>query len=393
MKKRVNRKTRLFVIFLLLCTSQSNKLMPEANPEQDSGKIFKNQYHENMWGVYIQKKDPLKAFNIFANLTKSNKYAYKWLISFLYKTGNNQKLASITPLIKSAFPQLLTDDPDAGFMVAYALTCNNVNPVLENCNNTPITYNKAAAEIIVPLNRKFPANQQVAALASTLYDLINDPRNAIETSEKYLNLNSPKPTDFIEYFKNASRYMKLEKPDIAIKNAKKSIELQPKFPNSWILLATIYDQMDKTTEAIDCCKKALDASGPNKIIEYMIVRLFFKQKKAQHLVTEFVMDKKCFENAIELIGKRKYDTAFTLMDKCLAEKMKQQPPTQDAKQEKQGVSGTKAGKNTEKNIQDKNIVKIKLIKNDKNIGNASKKSKTIIANYKPDIKHKKNLRK
>ena len=96
-----------FILFILFFTETTNPaILEKKDPKENTEKIYKNPFHENMWGVYIQKKQPFKSFQIFANLTKTNKYAYKWMINFLHKTGNNQKIAALVPLIKSAFPEL-----------------------------------------------------------------------------------------------------------------------------------------------------------------------------------------------------------------------------------------------------------------------------------------------
>lgn len=370
--------------------------------ENINEKNYKNPFHENMWGVFMQKKAPAQSFKIFADLTKTNKYAYKWLINFLYKTGNNQKLSSITPLIKSSFPQLLSTDPDAGFMVAYALSCINFPANLPAGNMAenacPITYNQQAIDILLPLNQKFPTHQQVASLLSTLYDLNNDPRNALEISEKYLNSASSKPTDFLEYFKNASRYLKLEDKENALKSTKKCIELQPAFPNGYILLATIYDQMDNIQEAIDACKNALEVTGQNNAIEYMIIRLFFKSKKAQNKANDFFINKKCFEKAIELIRKKEYEKAFDIMDKCLISGSvsfenlenlsvlpKNNPEEKNLLQKNLEQKPEKPGNNQPEKKQDQQeMIKIKLIKNDSQNDANSNSNSNSNSNYNID---------
>lgn len=346
----------IYLLFLTssiaLSTNITNSIS-KISQEQKEEKKYKNTFHENMWGVYIQKKQPLKSFQIFANLTKTNKYAYKWLINFLYKTGNNQKIAAIMPLIQSTFPQIIEDDPDIGFMIAHAISSSYITPGLIN-NGQQLKYNQSAMDILITLNRKFPNHQQVASLTATLYDLNNDPQNALSVSEKYLNIATLKPTDFLEYFKNASRHLKLGNKKSALKNAKKCLELQPKFNNGWVLLSTIYDQLDKTQDAINSCKKALELTGPNSAIEYMIIRLFFKLKGAQHLVNEFVMNKQCFEKSIELLRKKEYDKALDLMDKCLSQK------------QEESSSSNKLNLNNLNYLNKDNkaeLLKIKLIKN------------------------------
>ncbi|MFC1842707.1 tetratricopeptide repeat protein [Candidatus Dependentiae bacterium] len=316
-KRKKASVTLCIIIFFLQAhttnsTNSTEKLVDE--------KKFKNDYHKEMWAVYQQKKDPQKAFELFTDLVKKNKYAYKWLINFLHRTGNNQKIASMIPLIKSAFPELIKDDPDIGFMIAYALV-RKKTMIKGKC--MPLVYNNTAMDILIPLHRKFPSNQKVAALTSTLYDLNNDPQNALAISQKYLNIAASRPTDFIEHFKNAARYSKLKNKTKALESAKKCLELQPKFLNGWVLLATLHDQQENTQKAIDACKKALEISGPNRIIEFMLIRLFFKLKKAQHRVGEFVMNKKCFEEAIKLMREKKHDKALDYIDKCLSEKLKQ----------------------------------------------------------------------
>jgi tetratricopeptide (TPR) repeat protein len=340
----------LFLVQLTIFYTNITNPVSKISLEQKEEKIYKNPFHENMWGVYMQKKQPLKSFQIFANLTKTNKYAYKWLINFLHKTGNNQKITSLVPLIQSTFPQIITDDPDIGFMVAYAISTSDITPGLNN-NCPQIKYNQSAMDILIPLNRKFPNHQQVASLTATLYDLNNDPQNAIAVSEKYLNIATSKPTDFLEYFKNASRYLKISNKKLAFKNAKKCLDLQPKFNQGWVLLATIYDQLEKTQDAINACKKALELTGPNSAIEYMFIRLFFKLKGSQQLVSEFVMNKQCFEKAIELLRKKEYDKALDIMDKCLTQK---QEESYDSS--KLNINNINKNNKTE-------LLKIKLIKN------------------------------
>jgi len=320
----MNKFKKVALLLFLTCTLSTKATTQSQNQTQHNQRL-KNPFHENMWSVYIQKKQPKLAFSIFANLVKKTKYAYKWLINFLHKTGNNKKLASMIPLIKAAFPDLLKNDPDTGFMVAYAIVRKNV---IVNKMLMPIVYDNAAMDILLPLNKKFPSNQKVSGLLSTLYDLNNDPQNALAISEKYLNISVTKPTDFLEYFKNAARYLKLKNKNKALHAVKKCLDLQPKFLQGWILLATLHDQQGNTQEAINSCLRALELSGPNKAIEYMVIRLFFKLKKAQHRVSEFVMNKACFEKAVQFLRKKEHKKALEYIDKCLSEKTLNKQPAQ-----------------------------------------------------------------
>ena len=290
----------------------------------DSEKRFKNPIHENIWSVYRQKKDPKKSFATLLKLAKTNKYAYKWLVGLLHKTQNYGKIRQMIPLIKSTFPDILENDPDIGFMLAHALMQRKTIPC-SRCfmgHQPPqITYNKDAMDIIQPLNKKFPTHPQAAALTAALYDLSNDPLNALVISEKYLNNAVTKPTDFVVHFKNAARYIKLGKKNKAIESTKKCLDIQPGFVPAWILSANLYNEINKIDEAIKNCKEAIKIAGPNKMILFLLIKLFFKQKKAQHKLNEFVLNKTCLDNAIALLKEKKYDEALNFIDSCLAKKI------------------------------------------------------------------------
>jgi len=289
-------------------------------------KRFKNAFHENIWAGYIQKKKPQKALEIFANLIKKNKYAYKWLITLLHKTGQNKKIIELIPLLKTVFPESLKEIADMGFMVAYALVRNTV---FINNMIMPLVYNPQAIDILVPLNNKFPSHQKIATLISTLYDLNKETQNALAVSEKYLNSSATKPTDFLEYFKNSARHLKLGDKDKALINVEKCLEIQPRFVNAWIFSASLKDQMGKTEEAMNDCKRALELAGPNKALALLLIKLFFKFKKSQHRLNEFVMNKTCFEKALQLFNTRQNNKALEYINKCLSEKLKKSHTNKD----------------------------------------------------------------
>jgi len=312
-------------ILLLLLSSMF--LHFNTDSENQKGKRFKNTIHETIWSVYSQKKDPKKSFSTLLKLAKKNKYAYKWLISLLHKTGNFGKISQMIPLIKATFPDILQNDPDTGFMLAHALMrCKGTfQSSLFACKQKQplqLAYDQGAMDIIQPLNKKFPTHQQVAALTAALYDLSNDPLNALVIAEKYLNSSATKPTDFIIYFKNTARYIKLGKKNKALASIKKCIELQPGFVPALILSANLNNEMNKIEEAISNCKAALETAGPNKMIIFMLIKLFFKLKKAQHKLSEFVLNKECMEKAMKLLEEKKYDKALNFIDTCLAKKTK-----------------------------------------------------------------------
>jgi len=225
----------------------------------------------------------------------------------------------LMPLLKTAFPESLKEIADMGFMIAYALARNNL---LVNNMFMPIIYNPKAMDILIPLNNKFPTHQKIATLTATLYDLNKETKNALAVSEKYLNASVSKPTDFLEFFKNSARYLRLGEKNKALINVKKCIDIQPRFVNAWIFSASLKDQMGKTEEAMNDCKKALDIAGPNKALALLLIKLFFKFKKVQHRLNEFVMNKKCFEKALRLFNTRQNNKALQYINKCLSEKLK-----------------------------------------------------------------------
>jgi len=280
-------------------------------------KIFKNPIHSNIWAVYVQKKQPKKALDLFINLIKKNKYAYKWLVNFLHGTCQFNKIRQMLPIIKTASPQFLKEDPDTAFRVAHALVRSNVviNGALQM-----LAYNPEAMDILVPVHNKFPTHQKVASLLATLYDLNNEPQNAIEVTEKYLNSSVLKPMDFIMLFKNASRYVKLDDKKKALEIVKKSLELQPKFINGWMLSAAINDQLGNTQEAIDDCLKGLETGGPNAIMHQYLIKLFLKLKKAKHQLSTFSLSKECFAGVLQLLNQKKYKEGLKKLDDCLSQK-------------------------------------------------------------------------
>jgi len=265
---------------------------------------IKNAYHGNFWGVFMQNKQPQKALNIFNSILQENKYVYKWLINFLYQKGQYQQIQKYIPLIKARCPELLTNDPDTGFRVAYSLVVPTAQK--KAIFLTPLAYNPKAMDILVPLNNKFPTHRKIASLISTLYDINNDPQNALAVSEKYLNSSATKPVDFIEYFKNAARYVKLEKLQKSLEAVKKSIDLQPKFINSWLFSAAIKAKLMMLDEAIKDCIAALKIVGPNQKVIQFLLTLFFKKKSRQQFTT-----------ALQLFKGKKYKQALEYMETCL----------------------------------------------------------------------------
>jgi len=300
-------------------------------PKKIKQKILKNPLHAVFWGVYSQKKSPKKTFETLTKHLKDNKYVYKWLINFLHKTKNFFQVRQLLPKIKKMFPELLKKDPGTGFKMAYAL----LKQVKIQTQKMPkIIYNQIM-DILVPLNKKFQSNQQVASLTAMLYDLNNDPRNAIAVAKKYLNSSAAaKPTDFITYFKNAGRYASLseihkanktkshKKLKKALINIKKSLDLQPRFPNSWLVSASIKEKLGKLDDAIKDCKKAIKITGPNKKMIQVLLSLFFKQKKVQYKKNMFKIESQCFMNALMLFKQKKYNEALEQLNKCLSDQQK-----------------------------------------------------------------------
>ena len=302
-------------------------------PEELKVKIFKNPIHTHLWSIYSQKKSPQQSFEMLTKLIKKNRYAYKWLIDLLYKTGNLYRIEQLIPAIQKSFPDLLKNDPGTGFKIAHAI----IKKVMLATKQIPKPIYNQAMDILIPLNKKFPDHQKIATLTATLYDLNNDPRNAINVAKKYLNVSAELPTNFVEYFKNAGRYLKLiagqkdkkiidKKLRKALDNLQKSIDLQPQFPNSWILSAVIKEKLNMIDSAIKDCKKALELTGPNKKVVQILLTLFFKQKKLHNKQNMFKIDAACFNQALTLIKEKKYDAALELLNKCTAK-----PPKEDGK--------------------------------------------------------------
>jgi len=282
-------------------------------------KLFKNPFHENLWAGFIQNKNPQKALQILGKLIKTNKYAYKHLIVLLHKTRQNRKIVEMIPILKTAFPEAFQNIPDVGFMVAYALVRNNI---MLNNMMMPIVYNPKAMDILIPLNNKFPDHQKIATLTATLYDLNKEIKSALAVSEKYLNSSATKVTDFLEYFKNSTRRLKIGEQKKALISIEKCLEIQPRFVNAWIFAASLKDKMGKTEEAMNDCKKALDLAGPNKALALLLIKLFFKFKKVQHRLNEFVMNKQCFNKALQLFNTKQNNKALEYINKCLSTKLK-----------------------------------------------------------------------
>jgi len=317
--QKKNSKKRSFLIICLIFSS----LCYSKNKQSISQQILVNDYHAIFWARYIEHKNPKLSFEMFKNLITKNQYSYKWFIDLLHKMNQFQLIRQITPLIKSTYPELLKKDPEAGFQIAHAL----VRPQITQQIVLPISYNPEAMDILVDLNNRFPEDYKISTLTSMLYDLNQEPQNALAVSEKYLNTSPNRASNFIEYFKNAARYLKLGKTDRAIENVKKSLDLQPRFINGWLFLASIKEQAEKIEEALEHCLTALeiiDEEGRQdikpKVTQYLL-RLFFKKKQLQYKIDNFVIKKECFTQAMHLLNQKKYKQSLEHIEKCLSEKL------------------------------------------------------------------------
>jgi len=280
-------------------------------------KRFKNHLHELMHAKFIENAQPKKALDIYNELIKTRRYTYKWLIHLLHKTGSHDKIRQMIPLIKTSFAELLKEDPDTGFIIAYSLAKQQI-PI--NQKIVALKYSPKAMDVLIPLVNKFPANQKIASFTATQYELNGEIKNALSISEKYLNISATKPTDYLEYFKNSDRYLRLNNTTKAWESIKKCVEIQPNFIPGLVKSVKLGEQVGKTDDAIKNCIAILELVGPRKCVIANLMRLFFKLRGQQHKTTRFQIDPACYKNAKNLFGQKKYRQALEFLDRCLSTK-------------------------------------------------------------------------
>jgi tetratricopeptide (TPR) repeat protein len=160
--------------------------------------------------------------------------------------------------------------------------------------------------------------------------------NVEGTSVSATSLNAP--NDARKAFEKGMQASHKNKPEEAIKNLEKAVEVYPKYANAWLELGRANMQLKNTDRALECFKKALEAD--NKLVEahtelgLNAVRQKNWQEGAEYLDTALRLDpvdypQIWFPDAVANFNLKKYDAAEKSVRETIKRDVQHKTPQAD----------------------------------------------------------------
>ncbi len=283
--------------------------------------LSRNIYSDTFIAAYINQENPKKATQILEKviIESSSITPYAQLIKSYFATRNFTKIITIVKSNKKIL-NLIIDNPKIGLLVVKTFIA--------------IKNNQQAMDLLIKLNNKYPANQEIAFLTAQLYEQKKEIQNALTVSQNYLNKVTNKPSNFAFNFLNARLHRKLNDNDEALKSINRSLAQQKNFDLGWLIFAELKEKSNQAEDKTDAIKgytryleisQSPRGSATNnpfiiKTVENRLLNLSFKQSISKHPAQSKSKVEYCQLQAIKLFKEKKYKNALTSLDKCLSQK-------------------------------------------------------------------------
>jgi tetratricopeptide (TPR) repeat protein len=209
-----------------------------------------NHYQQYMWATYnYHKGDAKTSHESFQSLLSSGPslYAYIGYVPLLFALEQYAAIAALVPHL---------DD----------ITHDHIETQLLFARSLELSGNPAAAHAKnIYLSTLFPHNTEVIYQVIRTYMLQEQFEKALACTENYLD-HTLSPAHYLFYFLKAQIHTALNNLNDAETSAKKSIALNYRFEQSWLLLGLIYELSQQIDRAQAVYQEYLDTVGHSKII-------------------------------------------------------------------------------------------------------------------------------
>jgi predicted Zn-dependent protease len=244
--------------------------------------------------------------------------AYKGYVQFLILNNQYQKVLALIPKLDISFP----DDPSVQIAIIEAL---------DNTHN-----HTQAVERLMTLAHKNQTSQEVVLKAAQTYLAQQEPENAIQLIDSFLENATQKPNLFMFYFFKAQILIQLDKKKEALAAVKQCLKSHSHFDKGWLLCAVLEEQLGDLEGAIKGFSTFLDLVGQDKGVQQHVLQLMFKQKMLAEKTNTLDVSLPCLEKALLLFEQKKPKAALEQVEECL----KKNPKDKDARLLKIQLLGT-----------------------------------------------------
>lgn len=244
--------------------------------------------------------------------------AYKGYVQFLILNNQYQKVLDLQPKLDTSFP----DDPAVQMAIIEALDH---------------THNHAQAiERLMTLAHKNQTSPEVVLKAAQTYMAQQEPENAVQLIDTFLENATQKPNFFMFYFFKAQILIQLDKKKEALAAVKHCLKSHSHFDKGWLMCAVLEEQLGNLEGAIKGYSTFLDLVGQDKGVQQHVLQLMFKQKMLAEKTNTLNVSLPCLEKALLLFEQKKPKAALEQVEECL----KKNPKDKDARLLKIQLLGT-----------------------------------------------------
>ncbi len=223
-------------------------------------------YQEYILGSYeLAAGSGPKSFAHFQHVLNDNPspYAYEGFLQLLFATDNYQPIIAMIPKLDQYFKD------DLSIQLIFIQSLYN-SPKMEDQD--------AADERAIELQKKIKKSPELTLFAAQAYTKRGDITRALSAIDTMLNNVPTHPRLCLFHFLKSQLYVQLNNKQKAIEEAKKSLEMCPRYEQGWIFLGMLLEQQGAIEEAISGYRNYLNVVGPNKTIEQQLQRLLLRSK-------------------------------------------------------------------------------------------------------------------
>lgn len=279
-------------LILFLAISLSNSL--HANP-----------FHRYIWANYQQfsgnKQQAQQWYDLIAETPQQSIFTNKGYLHFLHDQDKHARIMELMPKLETVFK----DDPEIQLIFVTALRKTNKEQEADNK--------------LLHISHTFKLHPEIVFQATETLVKRKEIHNALSLVDDYLNSAPHRPNNFIFHFLKAQIYANMQDMKQARDQLQQCLDVHPRFPQGWLLLAMIEEQAGKLDQAIKGYSSYLELIGRNQQIERHLLELVFAQKAAQRNQQVVFIDKACLSKTLIFFERKQYQAALQQVNSCLAQ--------------------------------------------------------------------------
>lgn len=259
--------------------------------------------HRYMWAEYQRFGGNNKEAHLwYKDLLSHNPspYAFKGYIHFLSQSGNSQSIARLYDTHKDHFKH----DESIQLIFVQALEAAD--------------RHQEAESLLFSLTDQYKKNPKITLYAAQVCIRNKDFDKALNIINNYFNYAPKTPNNYIFHFLKSQIYSQKKDLHAALHSIKKSLKTYPNFDKSWLMYASLKEQMGHLQEAIKGYNTFLEKTeSPNFGIQRYLMNLVFKQKNLEQYANTLLADKTLVEQALLLFKTKQYNAALEKVDACI----------------------------------------------------------------------------